>query len=107
MGLNYRLEIWDRQWVAPYVSGGGTYIGVAEFRDDGKGPNLVGTPGAYGGGGLMFNISAMSRNTAFTLRTEYGIQNLWVSLDAKYLATFSEDLDFSSTIVGGGIVCDY
>lgn len=107
LGVSYRLEIWDRQWVAPYVAGGGTYIGVAEFRDDGKSPSLVGTPGAYGAGGLMFNISAMNRETGYTLRTEYGIQNLWVSVDYKYLATFSEDLDFSSSIIGGGIVCDY
>lgn len=107
LGLTYRLEIWDRQWLAPYISAGGTYIGVAEFRDDGKSPALVGTPGAYGGGGLMFNVSAVSRETRYTLRTEYGIQNLWVSADFKYLKTFSEDLDFSSAIVGGGLVLDY
>lgn len=107
LGLTYRLEVWDRQWLAPYVSAGGTYIGVVEMRDDGKSPAMVGTPGAYGGAGLMFNISAVSRDTRYTLRTEYGIQNLWVSADFKYLKTFSEDLDFSSAIVGGGLVLDY
>ena len=107
LGLTYRLEIWDRQWLAPYISGGGTYIGVMEMRDDGKSPNIVGTPGVYGGGGLMFNVSAVSRETRYTLRTEYGIQNLWVSADFKYLKTFSEDLDFSAAIIGGGLVLDY
>jgi hypothetical protein len=107
VGLSYRLEWFNRQWVAPYVAGGGTYIPVIEFRDDGKEPSKNGSPGVYGGGGLMFNISAINRETAFTLQSEYGIQNLWVTLDAKYLKTFNEDLDFSSSVLGAGITCDY
>ncbi|WP_413569376.1 hypothetical protein ACLWBD_02185 [Bdellovibrio sp. HCB117] len=107
LGLVYRLEWMDRQWFAPYVSGGGTYIGVAEFRDDGATPSAVGTPGAYGAAGLLINISAMDRETAFTLKSEYGISNLWVSLDYRYLQTFNEDLDFTSGIAGAGITVDY
>ncbi|WP_374077418.1 hypothetical protein [Bdellovibrio bacteriovorus] len=107
IGAVYRLEWMSRQWLAPYVAGGGTYIAVAEFRDDGKSPSAVGTPGAYGAAGMLFNISAINRETAFTLRSEYGIANLWVSLDYRYLSTFNEDLDFSSNIVGAGIVVDY
>lgn len=107
VGLIYRLEWMRRQWVAPYVAGGGTYVGVVEFRDDGKTPSLVGTPGAYAGAGMMFNISALNRETAFTLRSEYGISNLWVSVDYRYMNTFSEDVDFTSNIMGAGIVVDY
>ncbi|NUN07074.1 MAG: hypothetical protein HUU57_15100, partial [Bdellovibrio sp.] len=70
-------------------------------------PSLVGTPGGYGAAGLLLNITAMNRDTAFTLRSEYGIANLWVSLDYRYLKTFNEDLDFSSNILGAGIVADY
>lgn len=106
-GIIYRLEWMSRQWLAPYVSGGGTYIAVAEIRDDGKSPSMVGTPAAYGGGGMLFNITALSRESAFTLRSEYGIANLWVSVDYRYLNAFNEDLDFSSSIVGAGMVVDY
>lgn len=107
VGFVYRLEWMKRQWLAPYVSGGGTYVGVIEFRDDGKTPSAVGTPGAYGGAGMMFNISAINRDTAFTLRSEYGISNLWVSVDYRYMNTFSEDVDFTSNIIGAGIIVDY
>lgn len=106
-GVVYRLEWMSRQWVAPYIAGGGTYVAVAEFRDDGKSPSGVGTPGAYGAGGLLFNITAMNRETAFTIRSEYGISNLWVSVDFRYLKTFNEDLDFNSSIIGAGITADY
>lgn len=107
LGAIYRLEWLSRQWAAPYVAGGGTYIAVVEFRDDGESPSAVGTPGAYGAAGLMFNVSAVDRETAFTLSSEYGIANLWVSLEYRYLKTFSEDLDFSSNIVSAGISVDY
>lgn len=107
LGFVYRLEWMRRQWLAPYISAGGTYVGVVEFRDDGKAPSAVGTPGAYGGAGMMFNVSALNRETAFTLRSEYGISNLWVSLDYRYMNTFSEDVDFTSNILGAGIIVDY
>lgn len=107
VGLIYRLEWMHRQWVAPYVAGGATYVPVAEIRDDGATPSMVGTPGVYGAGGMLFNISAIDRETGFTLNNEYGIRNLWVSVDYRYLKTFTEDLDFSSSIIGAGIVVDY
>ncbi|WII70639.1 hypothetical protein QJS83_09230 [Bdellovibrio sp. 22V] len=107
LGVVYRLEWMSRQWLAPYVSGGGTYIGVVEYRDDGKSPSVVGTPGVYGAGGMMFNISALDRDTAFTLSSEYGIANLWLTLEYRYLNTFSEDVDFTSGIAGAGITVDY
>ncbi|MGZ3775734.1 MAG: hypothetical protein ACXVCY_18075 [Pseudobdellovibrionaceae bacterium] len=107
LGAVYRLEWMHRQWFAPYIAGGGTYIPIFEIRDDSKSPNAVGVPGAYGAGGILFNISAINRDTAFTLKSEYGIANLWVSLDYRYLATFNEELDFSSNIIGAGIAVDY
>lgn len=106
LGVVYRFEFMSRQWVTPYAAGGGTYIGVAELRDDGK-LKTVGTPGVYGGGGLLINISSISRETGFTLQSEYGIMNLWLSLDYKYLASLNDDLNFSSSIMGLGVVCDY
>lgn len=107
LGGIYRLEFLNRQWIAPYVAGGGTYIAVAEFRDDGKTPSAVGTPGAYGAAGVMLNVSAADRETAFILSSEYGIANLWVSLEYRYLKTLNEELDFSSNIISAGISVDY
>ncbi|MGE5086069.1 MAG: hypothetical protein ACM3MG_07175 [Bacillota bacterium] len=107
VGLSYRFQYVDRQWFAPYLAGGGTYIPVVEYRDDGASTNAVGTPGAYGAVGGLLNISAMDRSTAFTLKNEYGIANLWVSLEYRYLKSFTQEVDFSSSIVGAGIAVDY
>lgn len=107
IGGIYRLEYFNKQWLAPYVSAGGTYVAVAEFRDDGKGPNATGAPGGYGAGGLMFSISAMDRETAFNLSSEYGISNLWISAEYRYLKTFNDAINFSSSIMNVGIAVDY
>jgi len=107
LGGTYRLEYFSRQWVAPYVSAGGAYVPVAEFRDDGKGPNATGAPGAYGAGGMMFNVGSLDRETAFSLNAEYDIKNLWVTAEFRYLKTFNDAIDFSSSIINVGISVDY
>lgn len=107
VGLSYRFQYMDRQWFAPYISGGGSYIPVIEYRDDGASTNTVGTPGGYGAVGGLLNISALDRTTAFTLKNEYGVANLWVNVEYRYLKSFNDDVDFSSSIFGAGISVDY
>lgn len=107
LGVIYRLEWMSGQWFAPYVSGAGTYIGIVEMRDDNESPKILGVPGAYGAGGMLFNITAMDRETAFNLRSEYGIKNLWVTAEYRHLQTFNDAMDFSSGIISLGISADY
>lgn len=107
LGAVLRGQWSDRQWLIPYIAGGGSYIGVAEMRDDGKGPNMVGTPGVYGAGGLLFSVSSMSRESSHILNSEYGIKNLMVGLEYRRLQTFTDDLDFSSNIISAAVTVDY
>jgi hypothetical protein len=107
LGGVYRMEVMNRQWFAPYISAGVNYFPVIETRDDNKNPGMVGTPGVYGSGGMMINLTSLDRDTAFNLRSEYGIANLWVTLDYRYIKTFSEEVDFTSGLIGGGIAVDY
>lgn len=107
LGVVYRLEWMNKQWFAPYLAGGGTYFAIAETRDDNKSPSLVGSPGVYGAAGGMFNITALDRETAFTMSSEYGISNLWVTAEFRYIKSFNEDLDFTSSVVNLGFAVDY
>lgn len=106
LGVIYRLEYFKRQWIAPYISGGGTYIAVAEMRDDGKN-NFTGTPAAYGAGGLMFNLTAFDKSMAYNLDSEYGVGNLWLVAEYRYQKAFSEDLGFDGGIMSLGISADF
>lgn len=106
LGLIYRLEFFKSQWLVPYLSGGGSYIGVVELRDDGK-SNFTGTPAAYGAGGLMFNITAFDKEMAFNLDSEYGVGNLWLVAEYRFQKAFSEELDFTGGIMSLGISADF
>lgn len=107
LGAVYRLEWMKRQWFAPYVAGGGTYFAIAETRDDDKAPKFVGSPGVYGAAGGMFNITALDRDTAFTMSSEYGISNFWLTLEGRYIKSLNEDLDFTSAVFNVGFAVDY
>lgn len=105
--LNYRFEYSRRQWVVPFVKGGGVYYGLVEIRDDGKAPALAGAPAAGGGGGLMFSISRLDTESAFRLSQEYGVADLWLTLEAQVLQGLNSDIDFSTHMISAGITADF
>lgn len=107
LGVVYRFQFTDRPWIAPYVSGGLMYFALAEMRDDGKSPNLVGTPTGYGGGGLMINLSEIDRETGFLLDSEYGIHGMWLTAEWRQIQASNEDLNFSGSIISFGVSVDY
>lgn len=107
VGGIYRLELTRRQWLAPYITAGGTYFLLAELRDDGQKSTFVGVPAVYGAGGLMINVTSWSREVAFTLDNEYGISNLWITGEFRRTQTASEDLNLSSNTLNFGISVDY
>ena len=105
--LVYRFEYIRRQWIVPFINGGATYYGLAETRDDGKGPNFAGGPAVGGGGGLHFSISAMDPEKGFTLSREYGIADMWLTLEARVMQGLSSDTDFTNQSINAGITVDY
>lgn len=107
VGGVYRLEFTRRQWFAPYFAAGGTYFLLAELRDDGQKSTYIGAPAVYGSAGAMINVTSWSRETAFTLDSEYGISNLWITGEYRRTQTFSENLDLSSNTMNFGISVDY
>lgn len=107
VGGVYRFQYIDRQWLAPYVAGGGTVAALVEMRDDGKKPNVVASPAAYGAGGLLLNLGAFDRDTSFVLDSEYGIANLWLNFEVRQVQSTNKALDLSGTVFSAGLSFDY
>lgn len=103
----YRFEYVRNQWIVPFINGGVTYYGLAEIRDDGKKQNINGAAAVGGGGGVHFSISALDRQKAFSIGQEYGIADLWLTVEARVLKGLSSEKDFTSTGVNVGITVDY
>lgn len=106
-GILYRFEFSHRQWLVPFVNGGASYYLLAEIRDDGKRPAFLGTPAAYGSGGVMFNITAWDKEIAFSMDREYGISNMWLTAEFKGIQSLNEDIDLSTSFFNIGISVDY
>lgn len=106
-GVVYRLEFLQKQWLAPYVSGGGTYNLVAEIRDDNEKSNYLGVAGAYVATGAMIDITAFDRDTALTMNKEYDLGKLWLTLEYRRSQTFRNDVELSSNLVTVGFGADY
>lgn len=107
LGVSYRFEFANRQWLAPYLAGGGLYYGFIETRDDGRNPKGVGAPGGYGTAGALLNLTSWDKDLRFKLDREYGIHNMWINAEYKYVKTTSEELDIGDGYFAAGITIDY
>ena len=107
LGGVYRLEWKDKQLIAPYVYGGGTYVVLLEKREDKSVPNAIGGLGFYATGGLLLNIGALDRDTGFQLESEYGISNMWVSLEFKVIEVSNSAFGFSNKYLNAGLSFDF
>ena len=107
VGLVYRLQLWDRQLLVPYVDGGLLGFTFAEFRDDGKNPRFGFAPAAYGSAGLAFNLSSIDAIASWTLDSEYGINAVYIVGEYKTIATLGGPFDLSSDVINGGFLMEF
>jgi hypothetical protein len=105
--LVYRFEYSSKQWLIPYVMAGGVYYGMIEKREDKNNLNYGGAPAAGGGGGIHVSITRFDPQTGFILDREYGISDMWFTLEAKALQGLKSDLDFTSTVISSGVTVDF
>ncbi len=107
VGAIYRLQFSSDPWVVPYGAGGGTYVGLAEKREDKADPNFTGGFGYYAAGGVLVNLSKISGESAYVLDAEYGIGNLWFSLEYKIADVNAPTFTLQNRYINGGISFDF
>lgn len=107
LGAVYRLEWKDKQMFAPYAAGGGTYVALIEKREDVSTPHFTGGFGFYGSVGGMLNLGAFDGETSHALDSEYGISNMWLSLEFKVVEVNNESFTFSNKYLNAGLSFDF
>lgn len=107
VGLIYRFEWVDKQLLVPYVSGGGVVLALMESRNDGSTPKFTGGLGFYGSGGLMLNLGRIDEETGFSLESEYGISNMWLTAELRIIEVPSEAFRFSNQMINAGLSFDF
>lgn len=107
LGAVYRLQWKDQQMFVPYASGGGTYLVLLEKREDKSMPSATGGFGFYGAGGVLFNLNSFDREAGLRLDSEYGIGNLWLSVELRVTEVQNAAFGFSNQYVNAGLSFDF
>ncbi|MFZ3228790.1 MAG: CFI-box-CTERM domain-containing protein [Pseudobdellovibrio sp.] len=107
LGAIYRFQWKTTQLLVPYVSGGATILGLIEKREDKSSPNFAGGFGFYGAGGMLINLTSFDSETAFDLNSEYGIGNMWLSLEFKVVEVEADLIKLSNQFLNLGITFDF
>lgn len=105
--LSYRFEYVRRQWIVPFINGGGTYYGMYESRDDNKQNTFAGAAAVGGGGGVHISISRLDSSRSFILAEEYGIADMWFTLEARAMQGLSKETDFTGQSINAGVTVDF
>lgn len=107
LGATYRMQIWDQQLIVPYGEGGLTAIGFAEIRDDDKGPKFGGAPAGYFAAGAAFNLTYFDNLSRIMLDREYGINRVYLTGEYRAIIGLSQNYDFTSDFINGGIMMEF
>lgn len=105
-GAIYRMQYWDKQILVPYAEGGGVAFSFAELRDDNQSPKFGVAWGAYGAAGVAFNMSFLDTISMLELDREYGINNIYLVAEYRYLLSFGS-FDFTSGVINGGFLAEF
>lgn len=107
VGVQYRFQYSETQPISPYVEGGGGYFTFAELRDDGATPRIGGALTAYAAGGLSFLMDWLDKNAIMELDQEYGINHVFLQLEARQFLGLNKNYDFTGTVFNAGFVLQF
>lgn len=107
VSANYRLNVIRNQWVVPYVEGGAGYFTFVEFADDNRAPKYAGAPVTFFAGGAAFLLDWFDKSAIAELDREYGVNHVYLTAEFKEFVGLDKRYDFSSRVIGGGIMMDF
>lgn len=103
----YRFQYKDGQTLVPYVEGGAGYFTFAEFRDDNASPRIGGALSTVVAGGLNILMDWLDPQAIRNLDTEYGINHIYLSLEARQVVGLNKSYDFTSSIFNAGFTMQF
>ena len=107
VGLTYKLHFVSNQIFLPYVTGGLNYNLLLEHRKSFEAFKYLGIFGSYFGGGLSINLGWFERLSALQLDQEFGINNVYLTLEARQVVSFEKDYDIAGLVFLGGLSFEY
>ena len=107
VGLTYKLKFISNQIFLPYVNGSLNYNLLLEYREGFEAFKYLGIFGAHFAGGVAINLGWFERLTALQLDQEFGINNIYLTLEGRQVVSFEDENDISGFVFLGGLSFEY
>jgi hypothetical protein len=108
----YKFQLYDLQYLTPYVEAGPGYFTFIESRSDGNLFDFNGETTKLGGAfvgaaaaGLLISINKFSQGNSFL--ADYGASQAWVDLQFKQIFGLDSRKDFTSNMITAGIAIGF
>ncbi len=105
LSFAYKFQLWDIQYLTPYIEGGPGYFGFVETRSDGQDTKFGGAAVLTAAGGLLISLTQFQEGT--TLYSEYGISQTWIDIQFKQVLGLDSRKDFTSNMITGGFAVGF
>jgi hypothetical protein len=102
----WRMQIWDKQLLVPYVEAGGGYYTFLEMRANDGRVKVGGAPVVLGAVGAYLQLGAFSRDAIRTLDRDYGINALSLNVEFRAVQGMGK-FDLSHSSISGGFGFEY
>jgi len=103
----YRFEYSRKQWLVPYLLGGGSLVGLVETRDDNKRPGTAVAPAVGGAAGFHLSLTKLDSVSAFELSEEFGVADLWLTVEGRVMQGLRADVNYTTQMLSAGITMDF
>ncbi len=103
------LQLWDKQPLIPYAEGGLDAYIFNEYREDGRPPfgRFGGSLAAHAAGGVLLPLNIFDRLGMIRMDQEYGINNIYFSVEYRIVQYLAGAFDFSANYFTGGVLVDF
>jgi hypothetical protein len=103
----YRFQYKDTQPIVPYIEGGAGYFTFTEFRDDNSTPAIGGALTTVVSGGVNLMMDWLDPEAIRHLDEDYGINHVFLTLEAREIVGLNSNYDFSSSVFNAGFLFQF
>lgn len=107
VGLTYKFKFISNQLLLPYINGSLNYNFLMEFREGFEAFKYLGIFGAHFSGGVSINLGWFERLASLQLDQEFGINNSYLTIEARQVIGFEDDNDINGFVILGGLSFEY
>ena len=107
VGVTYRLKFIPNQILLPYISAFLNYNLLLEYRESFEAFKYLGIFGSHFSGGISINLGWFERLSALQLDQDFGINNVYLTLEGRQVVSFEKNNDITGFVFLGGLSFEY